>query len=141
MEGLYRRPRRADTGTIDIFGSDYAMKITILALEGVFDTGVSTLLDAFTTANELSAMQTNPAPPFAVVLGGVRETVTSSQGFTVPVLPLAQCPPADLVIVPALGYKMPDRLIAALARDDVGEACAALRAFAAAGTRVAAACI
>jgi transcriptional regulator GlxA family with amidase domain len=141
MEGLYRRGRTADTGTIDIFGIDYAMKITILALEGVFDTGVSALLDAFTTANELSAMQTNPAPPFEVVLGGVRATVTSSQGFTLPVTPLAQCAPADLVIVPALGYKMPDQLLAALARDDVRDACAALRAFAAQGTRVAAACI
>jgi len=141
MEVLYSCTIAPDTGTIDIFGSDYAMKITILALEGVFDTGVSTLLDAFTTANELSATHTRPAPPFEVVLGGVRATVTSSQGFTVPVTPLADCPRADLVIVPALGVKMPDQLVAALARADVIDACAALRAFAAGGTRVAAACI
>ncbi|HEY0064376.1 MAG TPA: helix-turn-helix domain-containing protein [Telluria sp.] len=117
------------------------MKITILVLEGVFDTGVSALLDAFTTANELSAMQTNPVPPFELTLGGVRDTVTSFQGFTLPVIALAQCPQADLVIVPALGYKMPDQLLAALARADVRDACTALRAFAASGTRVAAACI
>ena len=45
MEELYRSRYKVDTGTIDIFGGDYAMHITILALEGVFDTGVSALLD------------------------------------------------------------------------------------------------
>jgi transcriptional regulator GlxA family with amidase domain len=47
----------------------------------------------------------------------------------------------DLVVVPAPGYKMPDQLLQALARDDVQQACEALRQWAASGTRIAAACI
>src|SRR3982074_3160152 len=34
--------------------TDQAMKIVVLVLEGVFDTGLSTVLDALTTANELA---------------------------------------------------------------------------------------
>lgn len=117
------------------------MNITVLTLEGVFDTGLATVLDAFSTANELAAMQANPVAPFRVAIAGVRADVTSAHGFTVPVRLLRDCPAPDLVIVPALAYKMPEQLVAALGRADVAEACAALRAWAAGGTRIAAACI
>jgi transcriptional regulator GlxA family with amidase domain len=117
------------------------MNITVLVLDGVFDTGLATILDAFATANELSALQAGPAPNFNVSIVGVRPTVSSSQHFGIPVQSAAQCPTPDLVIVPALGSKMPEPLLLALARPDVREAVAALRDWAAAGTRIAAACI
>jgi transcriptional regulator GlxA family with amidase domain len=117
------------------------MNITVLTLEGVFDTGLATILDAFSTANELAAMQSHPMPPFCVTIGSVRAEVTSAHGFKVPVALLRDCPRPDLVIVPALAYKMPEQLVAALGRTDVAEACEALRAWAASGTRIAAACI
>lgn len=131
----------ADTGTIDIFGIDPAMHITVLTLDHVFDTGLATLLDAFSTANELAAMQDGGVPPFTVSIGAVRSHVTSAHGFKLPVTPLRDCPPPDLVIVPAMAYKMPAQLVAALGRDDVGEACKALQVWARGGTRIAAACI
>jgi hypothetical protein len=34
----------------------FAMKIHVLVLDGVFDTGLATVLDAFATANELAEM-------------------------------------------------------------------------------------
>ena len=117
------------------------MNITVLALEGVFDTGLATILDAFSTANELAAMQSSPVPPFRVSIAGLRPEVTSAHRFKVPVTLLRDCPRPDLVVVPALACKMPDQLVAALGRDDVAEACAALRTWAAQGTRIAAACI
>ncbi|MES2317769.1 MAG: helix-turn-helix domain-containing protein [Pseudomonadota bacterium] len=117
------------------------MNILVLTLEGVFDTGLATVLDAFSTANELAAMQAGAVPPFNVWIAGVRAEVSSSHKFKVPVTLLCDCPAPDLVIVPAMGYKMPDQLVAALGRDDVLEACAALRTWAAGGTRIAAACI
>jgi transcriptional regulator GlxA family with amidase domain len=140
MDGLYRSKIGCDTGSIDIFGIDYAMNITILALEGVFDTGLATVLDAFGTANELAAMRGDPAP-FTLSLVGVRAVVTSSQRFGVPVLCIEESPAPDLVIVPAIGYKMPEALSAALARPDVHDAIAALRGWAQQGSRIAAACI
>lgn len=117
------------------------MNVSILALEGVFDTGLATVLDAFTTANELAGLQGDPGPPFTVSLVGVRPVVTSAQGFGVPVRHLADCPAPDLVVVPALGSKMPLQLLLALERDDVADAVVALQDWARGGARIAAACI
>ncbi len=117
------------------------MKIAVLALDSVFDTGLATILDAFTTANELAALQQAPPPAFEVMLAGVRDTVHSSQGMGVPVAPLSACGTPDLVIVPAIGHKMPEPLARALAADDIGAAVEALRGWAGQGVRIAAACI
>lgn len=117
------------------------MNINILALDGVFDTGLSIVLDALTTANELSALQADPVPPLNVSLVGVRRRVHSAQGMSVPVRHVDEVPSPDLVIVPALGYKMPDSLLPALARPDVKDASLTLRKWAEGGARVAAACI
>lgn len=117
------------------------MNVSILALDGVFDTGLATVLDAFTTANELAALQGDQDIPFTVSLVGVRPVVTSSQGFGVPVRALASCPAPDLVVVPALGSKMPLQLIEALERDDVADAVGVLQAWSRGGARIAAACI
>ncbi|MDH4873300.1 helix-turn-helix domain-containing protein [Pseudomonas sp. BN515] len=117
------------------------MKLTVLALEGVFDTGLATVLDALATANELSTLHGLPCPQFEVALAGVRPEVNSSLGFGVPVRPLADCPTPEWVIVPAMGYKMPDPLQQALARPDVADAVVALRRWAEGGARIAAACI
>jgi transcriptional regulator GlxA family with amidase domain len=117
------------------------MNVTVLALEGVFDTGLATVLDSFATANELASMSAWPSPPFHVSIAGVCPSVRSAQGLGVPVRPIAECPPAACVIVPAIGYKMAEALTRKLATDEVAEAAAALRDWAASGTRIAAACI
>jgi transcriptional regulator GlxA family with amidase domain len=139
--GLYARSHVWQIGTIDNFGIDQAMKIAVLALEGVFDTGLATVLDTLSTANELSALYACPGPHFDVRIVGVRRRIHSAQRLGVPVAAAADCPQPDCVIVPALGYKMPVPLQQALARDDVAEAVDVLRRWAAAGTRIAAACI
>ena len=138
---LYSRGSTSYIGAIDNFDIDPAMNITVLALEGVFDTGLATVLDALTTANELAALHACPGPQFQVSIAAVRARVHSAQRLRVPVMSLAECPQPDCVIVPAMGYKMPEPLQRALARDDVADAVAALREWAATGTRIAAACI
>lgn len=55
------------------------MQINVLALEGVFDTGLSIVLDALATANELSAMQGVAIPQWNVSVVGVRRRVVSAQ--------------------------------------------------------------
>lgn len=87
------------------------MQVNVLALEGVFDTGLSIVLDALTTANELSAMQSSTVPRWNVSVVGVRHRVASAQQMVIPAIRPHECPTPDLVIVPALGYKMPDALI------------------------------
>jgi transcriptional regulator GlxA family with amidase domain len=118
------------------------MRLAILALDGLFDTGLSVLLDAFGTANELSAMnQPGSPPPFNVDIVGVRNRVRTAQGMLVKVRPASAVRRPDWVIVPALGAKMPDQLIPALSRRDVVDAGAQLRAWHGKGARITAACI
>jgi transcriptional regulator GlxA family with amidase domain len=116
------------------------MRVHVLALDGVFDLGLSAVLDAFQTANELIGMSDLTVSPFEIRVVGVRKTVRTSQGFRVPVRPAGARAP-DVVVVPAIGYKMPDPLEAALARPDVRDAAGALRAWARRGATMTAACI
>ena len=116
------------------------MRITVLALESVFDTGLATILDAFQTANELAAVSGFSSSRFDVTLAGVRKNVKTSQGFTVPVRPVSKKAP-DCVVVPAIGFKMPDALQRALERPDIRDATAVLRQWADRGATMSAACI
>ena len=117
------------------------MKIHVLALDGVFDTGLSTVLDALATANELAAMQQLDSLHFDVSLVGVRRRVHTAHGLSVPVQPADAAARPDWVVIPAIGYKMPEPLQRALARSDVADAAALLREWSAAGVSCAAACI
>ncbi|MET0795103.1 MAG: helix-turn-helix domain-containing protein [Polyangiaceae bacterium] len=114
------------------------MHICVLALQGVFDTGLSALLDTFQTANELSP-GVRGGPPFRVTLAGLRKRVKTQQGFQVPVVAWPRTRP-DVVIVPALGAKSPASLAPVLERRDVAEAGCALTECSKSGTLVAAAC-
>jgi transcriptional regulator GlxA family with amidase domain len=128
-------------GKIAIIDIVLAMRIYVLALEGVFDTGLATVLDALGTANELAEMSGLTSPRFDVTIVGVRRKVTTSQGLTVPVVPLPLRHTPDWVVVPAIGFKMPGPLQAALSRSDVRDAGKALRSWAQRGAATAAACI
>lgn len=117
------------------------MKVNVLALDGVFDTGLAAMLDSFGTANELAELFGITSLRFEVSTVGVRAAVRTSQGLKVPVIPVARRAKPDLVMVPALGYKMPGPLVAALARPDVIDAQQVLRRWAQQGAMTAAACI
>lgn len=112
----------------------------MLAVENVFDTGLATVLDAFQTANELASLSGLSSSRFDVTVVGVRKSVRTAQGFTVPVRPAGKRVP-DCVVVPAIGFKMPDPLQRALARPDIRDATAVLRRWAEGGATMSAACI
>jgi transcriptional regulator GlxA family with amidase domain len=116
------------------------MRVEVLALDGVFDLGLSAVLDGFQTANELIEMSGLAVERFDVRIVGVRKTVKTSQGFGVPVQAVTTRAP-DCVVVPAIGFKMPGPLEAALARPDVRDGVAALREWARRGATMTAACI
>jgi len=117
------------------------MKITVLALDGVFDTGLATVLDAFAIANELTAMLGRESPRFDVAVTGVRRRVRTALGLSVPVVSAGSGNAPDCVIVPAIGCKMPAPLEQALSRPDVRDGLTALRAWADGGALLAAACV
>jgi transcriptional regulator GlxA family with amidase domain len=128
-------------GGIDKFDIILAMQISVLALDGVFDTGLAIMLDAFGTANELAELFGVTTLRFEARAVAVRENVHTFKGLNVPVIPAADGAASDLVVVPALGYKTPERLLAALARPDVTDAGKVLRRWADQGMAIAAACI
>lgn len=116
------------------------MQIAVLALEGMFDTGLTAVLDALQTANTLAEWMGIPTPGFDVTLVGVRPQVRTALGLQVPVREIADMPVPDWVIVPALADIVAERLLPTLGRDDVVDAIAVLRRWHGAGARLAAAC-
>jgi transcriptional regulator GlxA family with amidase domain len=123
-----------------IFSMIFAMRVDVLALDGVFDLGLSAVLDAFQTANELIEMSGLGVSRFEVKIVGVRKGVKTSQGLGVPVHTISSRAP-DCVVVPAIGFKMPGPLETALARPDVRDSIEALREWARRGATMTAACI
>jgi len=116
------------------------MRIAVLALEGVFDIGLVSVLDTLRIAGSLAARQGQPAP-FDVTVVGLRRKVVSAGGLTVPVQPLAAAARPDWVIVPALGASMPELLVPALEQPQIRAAGAALRDWRGRGARIGTACV
>lgn len=68
----------------DIFEVIHDMKLTVLALDGVFDTGFSAVLDVFITANDLAALQQpGVGPHFEIDVIGMRRDVRTALGMRV----------------------------------------------------------
>jgi transcriptional regulator GlxA family with amidase domain len=116
------------------------MRVAVLVLEGVFDSGLSVVLDTLATANELAAAAGRRAGRYEIEICGVTRRVSTSQGLRVPVTRARRASRPDLVIVPAIGCKTRDTILAALDRKDVADAGELLRAWSRAGARVAGAC-
>lgn len=117
------------------------MKITILALQELFDTGLFVTLDAFTLANKFSARQFGGTPRFEVTVVGVRDSVHSGQGISVPVKPVTTALKADWVVVPALIAGTPEQLAVVLKREDIIDAKAQLQIWHQMGIHIASSCI
>lgn len=116
------------------------MRIHVLALDGLFDTGLTVMLDTFRAANGLGARAMQGAPRFDATIIGVRRKVTSGLGFPIPVQPIPMKRP-DWLVVPALGTVTPDTLVPALDRRDVRDAKAHLQRSSKRGVKIAASCI
>jgi transcriptional regulator GlxA family with amidase domain len=134
------RNRQSAIGKLDNFDTVIAMRVHVLVLDDVFDLGLSAVLDAFQTANELLEVSKIAVDRFDVKTVAVRRRVRTSQGLLVPIHPFDRRTP-DCVIVPAIGYKMPAMLERALLRSDVQDAGHLLRNYAKRGATMAAACV
>ena len=61
------------------------MRLAILALDELFDTGLTVMLDAFTLANKFSDRLMGGTPHFDLTIVGVRRKVRSGLGLAIPV--------------------------------------------------------
>ena len=117
------------------------MRLLVLVLDGVFDTGLATVLDALGAANELAEMTGVTSLRFETKVVGIRRAPKTAQGLQVPVAKADGQRTPDWVIVPAIGRKDPATLAAALDTRQVYEAGELLRHWASRGANMAAACV
>lgn len=116
------------------------MRVYILALQDTFDTGLSTLLDTLSVANELAASSGTLTTRFDVTIVGVRSRVTTNHGLSIPARPAMELARPDVALVPAVGAKMPDTLRILLDRREIVDAQRLLRRWSQRGTMLGAAC-
>jgi transcriptional regulator GlxA family with amidase domain len=117
------------------------MRIHILALNGVFDTGLAAVLDAFGTANALAETTGISSLRFQVKVVGLRKSITTARGLSVPVIAAARVQTPDAVVMPAILHMKQEPLVRALASSEVREAGAVLRKWSRRGALTATACI
>ncbi len=117
------------------------MRISVLALDDVFDTGLTVTLDALKLANKFAAQMMGGAPLFEVTVVGVRRKVRSGLGLTIPVQAIKPELKPDWVIIPALATGTPEQLIPALGRADMVLAKKQLLRWHQEGAQLAASCI
>src|SRR5258708_22350272 len=117
------------------------MRIHVLALNGVFDTGLAAVLDAFSTANALAEMTGISSLRFQMKVVGLRKSITTARGLSVPVIAAARAQTPDAVVMPAILHMRPEPLVQALAGSEVREAGVVLRKWSGRGALTATACV
>lgn len=85
------------------------MRVAVLLTDNAFDSGLSTVCDIFSTANELRSQLDESTPTWDISILGPRRTVRTGAGHRVTAQPLDAAKP-DLLIVTALGAKDPGGL-------------------------------
>ncbi|WP_405531628.1 helix-turn-helix domain-containing protein [Streptomyces avidinii] len=92
------------------------MKVAVLALDGVFDSGISAVLDVLHTAHALRRQVAGTPPPaYDIRTVGVRRRVRTGLGHRIDTEPAGVAEDADLLVVPALMERRPDLLVEAVA--------------------------
>jgi transcriptional regulator GlxA family with amidase domain len=86
------------------------MEIAVLVCEGVFDSGLASILDVLETANAM-AEQLSAAPRWNVTTVGLDPQVRTSAGHIVTCEPVALAERADLLVVPAVNERQPEALV------------------------------
>ncbi|HUJ58289.1 MAG TPA: helix-turn-helix domain-containing protein [Kofleriaceae bacterium] len=112
------------------------MRIAVLVLDRVFDSGLAIMLDTFATANELAGRR----PGIEVIACGTRATATTANGLRIALADATGVRSPDVVVVPALGAKTRDTILDALESAEVRRAGELLRAWSKAGAITAGAC-
>lgn len=93
-----------------------AVKVAVLALDGVFDSGISAVLDVLHTAHALRRQVAGTPPPaYDIRTVGVRRRVRTGLGHRIDTEPAGVAEDADLLVVPALMERRPDLLVEAVA--------------------------
>jgi transcriptional regulator GlxA family with amidase domain len=86
------------------------MRVAVVVYDGVFDSGLTSILDVLDNANALGG-QIHEPPTWSVTMVGAAPQVRTGAGLVVAPEPLEAAEIADLLVVPALAGSSPDALI------------------------------
>ncbi|MGW2690033.1 GlxA family transcriptional regulator [Streptomyces sp. NPDC001414] len=90
------------------------MRIVMAAVDGIFDSGFSAIMDVLSASNALSSGDGGP-PPFTVTVVGAASQVRTGNGLSLATVPVGELPhPAELLLMPAVGLKAPEQVVAAV---------------------------
>ena len=87
-----------------------AMDVAIVVYDGVFDSGLAAILDVLDAANDMAA-DLPSAPRWNVATVGFSAQVCTGAGHLVAAGPIEACDTADLLIIPALAQRRPEKLL------------------------------
>ena len=87
------------------------MKVSVLAYDGIFDSGLAAVLDVLGTANGMREDLDSPPPGWEVATVAPGKRARTGAGHIVHAAPLDAARDADLLIVPALNVRRPEELI------------------------------
>jgi transcriptional regulator GlxA family with amidase domain len=90
------------------------MRVAVLVLDGVFDSGLAALLDIAHCANTLRTRLPEPPPTWQMTTVGFTRTVRTGAGHRVTAAPVAQVDDCDLLLIPGVAERRPDELVAYL---------------------------
>lgn len=126
------------SGESDAFDTIPDMRVAVVALDGVFDSGLSVVLDVLATANSMRENLAAAPSAFEVTVVGLTAEARTGQGLLVETVPLAALTAhPELVVIPALSVKSPDHLATAVIKHPL---LGWVRETHTAGVHVAAAC-
>ncbi len=94
------------------------MRVAVLAVDDMWDSGFASVLDGLTAANVLHLEAGLTAAPFEVVVVGRGRRVRTGHGLSVPTLPwreLADDPP-ELLVMPSIGVRSPSAVLEVVRR-------------------------
>jgi transcriptional regulator GlxA family with amidase domain len=115
------------------------MEIAVLVYEGVFDSGLSAVLDVLDGANAMRD-EVGGAPAWNVTTVGCRPQVRTGARHLVETEPLDRADAADLLIVPALAERRPEALLERVASAELAPVRRRIARARARGTAIASAC-
>ena len=87
------------------------MKVSVLAYDGIFDSGLAAVLDVLDTANAMRDDLDSPPPGWEVATVAPGKRARTGAGHIVHAAALDAARDADLLIVPALNVRRPEELI------------------------------
>ncbi|WP_042372652.1 GlxA family transcriptional regulator [Streptacidiphilus neutrinimicus] len=118
------------------------MRVSVLVVDQVFDSGLAAVLDVLRTADALRGELAAPPPAWKVrcVTPGGGAPVRTAAGHLVDAVPAAEAGPAELLVVPGLWRPRAEGLTAWVASAAAEPAVEAVLAARAQGARLAAAC-